>query len=121
MAVTRVEDTAIANAVHIQGFRFRYQSRAIANTDVQVVPDGAPPVQLVTTSGTGPAVLRLPLAAADGTVFIISNLVASTQSLTVTDDAGSPATVMTLATDTGGMVMKVGAAYQILMEGATMA
>lgn len=117
MSVTNHEDSASRNVRILGQHRFAYQSRAIANTDVQVVPAGAPSVQLITTSGTGPAVLRLPLAELDGTVYHVVNLLASTQLMTITDDAGSPVTLNAIPTDAWVMVMKVGAAYQVIAEG----
>lgn len=117
MSVTNRHDATDTNVKTLFGFRLGYESRAIADTDVQVLGETSPPVQLVTTSGTGPAVLRLPLAAKDGTIFIVTNVLASTQALTVTDDAGSPVTINAIPTDAWVVCMKVGDAYVPIMEG----
>lgn len=117
MAVSRINDTQADNLRIMSKLRLNFRSRAIANTDVQVVPEDDPPVQLITTSGTGPAVLRLPLSAPNGTVFWVANLIASTQALTVTDDGGSPATIDAIPTDAWVVCIKVGAAYQAIAEG----
>lgn len=105
------------------GLRMQYQDRTIANTDVVVLAEDAAPVQYVTTTGTGPAVVRLPLAAKEGKIFFIRNM--GTQSITVTDNAGSPVTAATIVTLTTGIFQKIGAGgaggYRCIMEGAAIA
>src|SRR5688572_9217004 len=94
----------------VTGFRLQWQERSIADTDVVLLPVDAAPVQLITTTGTGPAVVRLPLAAKDGKVQIIRNM--GTQSIAVTDDAGTPNTVTgsPVVTLTSGWFIKKGKA-----------
>lgn len=107
----------------VTGFRLQSQDFALANTDVKVLAVDAAPVQYVTTTGTGPAVVRLPLLALDGKIQFVRNM--GTQSLTVTDNAGSPVTVATIVTLTTGIFQKVGAsgvgAWRCVMEGAAIA
>lgn len=90
------------------GLRLQWQDRTIANTDVVVLGEDAAPIQYITTTGTGPAVVRLPLAAKDGKIFVITSR--GTQVITVTDNAGTPNAVGSLATLTSGVFGKKGAA-----------
>lgn len=121
MSVSNMGDFTMRNGRFLSEWRFNLEDRAVADTAITVLAVESAPVQLFTTSGTGPAVVRLPLAAKQGTVFFIVNDEASTQSITVTDDAGSPNTIVTLATDTSGMFIKVGDAWRCMMESAAMA
>lgn len=118
MSVTNRENATDANVKQVFGFRLAYENRAVANTDVIVIQENAAPIQYITPSGTGPGVVRLPLAAKDGTTFIVCNLAAATNAITLTDDAGSPATIGTIEADTTMIAQKVGSVYRLLMHGA---
>lgn len=109
----------------VTGFRLQWQERSIADTDVVVLGTDAAPVQLITTTGTGPAVVRLPLGSKDGKIHIIRSI--GTQAIAVTDDAGTPNTVTgsPVATTTAAMFMKKGAAglgsWVMIFEGTAVA
>jgi hypothetical protein len=119
MSVTNRRDARDENVKIQYGFRLAHESRAVADTAVTVLGETAPPVQYFTPSGTGPAVVRLPLAAKDGTVFIVVNLAAATNAITLTDDAGTPVTIGTIEADSTMWAHKVGAAYRLLGDTTT--
>lgn len=106
----------------VTGFRLQWQARTMANTDVVVLGADAAPVQLL--SITTAATLRLPLEAKDGKVFIVKSAAAGGTG-TVTDNAGSPNTVGTIATGTSGVFIKKGPAgsgtYEMILESAAIA
>lgn len=124
MSVSNIRD-GHSHDIFNTGLRFQWQERSIANTDVVVLPVDAAPVQLITTTGTGPAVVRLPLLAKDGKIIIIRSI--GTQSIAVTDNAGSPNTVTgsPVTTTTSGIFMKKGAAgvgsWVMIFEGTAVA
>lgn len=104
------------------GFRLAHQSRTVENTASISIPESGAPVQYVTPSGSGPGVVRLPLQAKDGKVFIIVNMAADTNAITLTDNAGTPNTIGTIEANTTMWAQKIGTAgtgsYRLLMAGA---
>ena len=120
MAVTNLNDALTQNLRILAEWRVNHQTWTVDGSDVIVVPVEGAPVQYVNLSGTSNAI-RLPLAAKNGTMFIVTNNASDANVLLVTDDAGSPVTIATLAADTGGLFMKKDAAYVCLLESAAIA
>lgn len=118
MAVTNIENAKINAAQIMSQFRLHFQAYSMGAVTRVLAVDAAP-VQYIST--TGNATVRLPLAAGNGTVFVITNNAAAAETITVTDDAGTPNTIATLAADTGGIFMLQGSAYKCLMESAAIA
>lgn len=105
----------------VTGLRLQWQERVMTDTEVVVLGADAAPVQIIDATGTGPAVLRLPLAAKDGKMMVVVNI--GTQSITVTDDDASPNAVDTQLTADTGVYQKQGAAgegvWRMIMTGVT--
>lgn len=117
MSVSNMRDATLDNVRWLAQWRMNHQTHTVDGADVILVPVEAAPVQYVNLSGTTNAI-RLPLAAKDGTCFIVVNNASDANVLIVSDDAGSPVTIATLAADTGGLFMKKGSAYVCLLESA---
>lgn len=118
MAVSHVHDTSASNVRFTDLFRLHYEAYSMGAA-TKVLAVNAAPVQYIST--TGNATVRLPLAAQNGTLFVVVNNAAAAETITVTDDAGTPNTIATLAADTGGLFHLQGSAYKCLMESAAIA
>lgn len=118
MSVTEHRDSKQSNVLVTNQWRVHFEAYSMgAATKVLDVANA--PIQRVST--TGNATIRLPLAALNGTLWLIQNNAAAAETITVTDDAGSPVTIATLAADTAGLFQKEGAAYVCLIESAAIA
>lgn len=118
MSVSNMGDFTMRNGRVLSEWRVNFEAYSMGAV-VRVLAVESAPIQRVST--TGNATIRLPLAAKNGTMFLIANNAAAAETITVTDDAGSPATVATLAADTSGLFQKQGAVWVCLIESAAIA
>lgn len=116
MPVSNMNDATLMNVRWLSEMRTNWEDVVIDSaTAVVLAPENAP-VQIVANSSTG--ALRLPLAAKNGTLWIVKNVSAAAETLVVTDDAGSPVTIATITADASAIFMKKGDAYTCILEGA---
>lgn len=121
MSVSNIKDGESVEIIN-KRLRLGWQARAVGNGSTTVLLGEIMPIQYITPAGA--ATIRLDLAARDGEVTVVVNVGAG-GALTVTDNAGSPNTIATLATNTSGIFHKRGASgagvYSCVAESAAIA
>jgi hypothetical protein len=113
MSVSR-KDGAQSQDMFITGLRLGSEAKVLAAT--YILPVNSMPVQLLDANGAG-RIVKLPLAAPEGRVWILVNTAAGAFALTITDDVDAAIAGGTLLQNQQGMYMKRGAIYVKIFEG----
>lgn len=120
MSVSNNRNSYMENVRILSQERKAYEVASLGAAGVRVLAPESAPIQLITA--TGACTVRLPLAALDGTIFeVVKTKASGAFAITVTDDAGSPATIATTqgtaATNSSIRAIKTGSNYTLLSEG----